>query len=172
MDRQADAALKRAIGMLEAILVRQIECHRSMLQVAGDKQDSIIQGDLEKLEKAVAEERKLVSLIEEEEEKRKAVMPLVKSGLGLEDSLEKLADVIAHMPQPERDRMMGVRNTLKELLEACQIKTRHNAELLKASLEHVESFLKTVSEAASPDVGYRKDGKRSGGGPTMIDRSA
>ena len=172
MDRQADAALKRAIGMLEAILGRQIECHRNMLQIAEEKQQSIVTGDLEKLEQVVANERKLVALIEDEESKRKAVMPLVRSGLGLDDSVEKLADVISHMPQPEQDRMMGVRNILKELLEACQIKTRHNAELLKASLEHVESFLRTVSEAATPETGYRRDGKRSGGGPTMIDRSA
>lgn len=172
MDTQANAALKRAIGMLEAILNRQIECHRSMLTLADAKRDSVLSGDLEKLEQTVAEERKLVARIEEEEDKRKAVMPMVRSGLGLGESVEKLAEVVSHMPQPERDKMMATRNTLKELLEQCQLKNRHNAELLKASLEHVESFLRTVSEAAAPDVGYRKDGKRSGGGPTLIDRSA
>lgn len=172
MDRQADAALRRAIGMLEAILGRQIELHRKMLLVAGEKQNSIVTGDLEKLEKTVADERQLVAGIEDEEKKRLAVMPLVKSGLGLDDTVEKLADVIAQMPQPERERMTAVRNTLKELLEACQLKTKHNSELLKASLEHVESFLRTVAEAANPDIGYRRDGKRAGGGPTMIDRSA
>lgn len=171
MDRQADAALKRAIGMLEAILGRQIDLHASMLKVAEDKQQSIISGDLEKLERAVGEERKLVANIEDEEKKRLAVMPLIRTGLGLDDSVEKLGDLIAEMPEPERERMTGVRNTLKQLLEACQIKTRHNAELLKASIEHVESFLKTLSEAARPDAGYGRDGKRSGGGPTIIDRS-
>lgn len=172
MDRQAEAALKRAIGMLEAILGRQIELHHAMLALADDKQNSIVAGDLEKLEKTVIEERKLVTQIEDEEKKRLTVMPMVKSGLGLDDSVEKLADVISRMPQPERDRMTEVRNTLKDLLEACQLKTRHNSELLKASLEHVESFLRTISEASSPDTGYRRDGKRSSGGPTMIDRSA
>lgn len=172
MDRQAEAALKRAIGMLEAILNRQIGLHKSMLALAEDKQNSIISGDLEKLEKTVIEERKLVTQIEEEEQKRLSVMPLVQKGLGLGDSVEKLADVIDRMPSPERERMTEVRDSLKGLLEACQLKTRHNSELLKASLEHVESFLRTISEAASPDAGYRRDGKKASGGPTMIDRSA
>ena len=47
--------------------------------------------------------------------------------------VEKLADVIALMPEPERSRMTAVRGDLKDVLEAVQIKTRHNAELLKAS---------------------------------------
>lgn len=172
MEKQAEAALKRAIGMLEAILVRQTGLQREMLRLAEDKQQAIVKGDLEKLEKTVADEKKLVCQIEEEEEKRLAVMPLVKSGLGLDESVEKLADVIASMPEPERERMANVRNDLKEILETCQVKTRHNAELLKASLEHVEAFLRTVSEAASPDANYRRDGKKGGSGPTIIDRSA
>ena len=172
MDKPAEAAMKRAIGMLEAILVRQTGLHREMLAVADVKQESIVKGDLARLEGAVSDERKLVQKIEEEEKKRAAVMPMVKSSLGLEESVEKLADIIAHMPAIERERLQQVRGELKTVLEECQIKTRHNAELLKASLEHVEAFLRTVSEAANPDANYGRDGKKGGGGPTMIDRSA
>lgn len=172
MDKQAEAALKRAIGMLDGILVRQTAVHQDMLTVAEAKQQAIIKGDLELLEKAVVEERQLVTKIEDEEKKRLAVMPLVRSGLGIGEEMEKLADVIALMPEPEKTRMTRVRDELKEVLEACQIKTRHNAELLKASLEHVESFLKTLAEESAKDTTYRKDGKKAGGGPGLIDRSA
>lgn len=172
MDKQADAALKRAIGMLEAILTRQIGIHREMLTVAQAKQEAILKGDLEKLEKAVIDERKLVARIEEEEEKRATVMPMVRKGLELDASVEKLQDVVEAMPEPERTRMRDVRSELKGLLEECQLKTRHNAELLKASLEHVEAFLRTISEAVAKETGYGRDGKRSGGGPAFIDRSA
>ncbi len=172
MDKQAEAALMRAIGMLEAILVRQTGIHREMLTVAGDKQTAIIKGDLALLERSVAAERKLVTGIEEEEKARLAVLPLVKKGLGAPAEVEKLTDVIALMPEPERSRMTAVRDDLKEVLEAVQIKTRHNAELLKASLEHVDSFLKAISDAAAPNRTYGNDGKKSGGGPTFIDRSA
>lgn len=172
MDKQADAALRRAIGMLEAILVRQTGIHREMLAVAEAKQESIIKGDLEKLEKSVADEKKLVAAIEEEERKRQAVTPLVKSGLGADKDVEKLADVIALMPEPERSRMTKIRDELKEILEACQLKTRHNSELLKTSLEHVDSFLRTLADASAQDATYRRDGKKSGGGPSFIDRNA
>jgi flagellar biosynthesis/type III secretory pathway chaperone len=171
MDRQADAALKRAIGMLEAILARETDVHREMLAVAESKQAAIVQGDLEALEKSVTDERRLVVRIEDEERKRLAVMPLVKSGLGADDGVEKLADVIAMMPEPERGRMSEVRDELKVVLEACQLRTRHNAELLKASLEHVDAFLRSLSDATSKDATYKRNGKRSGGGPGLIDRS-
>lgn len=172
MDRQADAALRRAIGMLEAILIRESAIHREMLDVAEVKQNAIIHGDLEKLEKAVADEKSIVARIEEEEKKRLAVMPLVRNGLGIGPDVEKLADVIVLMPEPERSRMTKVRDELKDVLEKAQIKTRHNSELLKASLEHVESFLRAVSDAVTQDNNYKRDGKRSGGGPSIIDRNA
>ncbi len=171
MDRQADAALRRAIGMLEAILVRQTAIHRDMLVVADAKRDAIIKGDLEQLEKSVIDERALVAKIEEEERKRLAVMPLVKTGLDAPAETEKLADVVALMPSPERERMTAVRGELKTVLEDCQIRTRANAELLKASLEHVEAFLRTLAEETAKDRTYTRKGKRPGGGSGLIDRS-
>ena len=172
MDAQTEAALKRAIGMLEAILSRQIELHRRMAEVAEEKRESIIKGDIEKLEAAVSEERQLIAKIEEEENNRQGVMPLLIGHLGLPRETQKLADVIAHFPEADRERMMAIRNELREILEAVRLKTRHNAELLKTSMDHVESFLKSLSEATAPDSNYRKNGKRGGGGPAIIDRNA
>jgi flagellar biosynthesis/type III secretory pathway chaperone len=171
MDKPTEAALKRAIGMLEAILVRQTAIHRDMLVVAADKQDAIIKGDLEKLEKAVMDERALVAKIEDEENRRVAVMPLVKSGMKVPADVEKLEGIIDFMPEPEKTRMTAVRSELKTVLEECQIRTRHNAELLKASLEHVEAFLRSLAQETAKDNTYTRNGKKSGGGSGLIDRS-
>lgn len=170
MDKQAEAALKRAIGMLEAILIRQTDLHRRMLVVADAKHEAIMKGALEHLEHAVQEERKLVANIEEEEKARLAVMPLIKGQLGIDPSVEKLAEVVDAMPEPEKTAMNKVRSDLKEVIEQCHVKTRHNSELLKASLEHVEGFLRTLSEAVQTDVKYDAKGKRTGGGPSLLDR--
>lgn len=172
MDNEAEAALASAIDMLETILKRQIELHTTMVTVAENKRESIIKGDIEALEKVVAEERRLVGSIEEEEKQRQAVMPLLRKCLGLDDSVEKLMDVIEKMPEPRRSEMTGIRNRLRDLLEQCRLLARHNAELLKTSLDHVEAFLRGIAEAASQDAAYNHKGKRSGGGPTIIDRSA
>lgn len=172
MDKPADAALKRAIGMLEATLGRQIGLHRDMKTVAEAKRDSIVKGDIEALESAVAEERKLVSKIEEEEEARLAVLPMVKRGLGVPDGDDKLSDLVNRLPEPERSRLEAIRLELKAIIEECRRLTRHNAELLKASLEHVEGFLRSVAEASQPDSNYNKKGKRNLGGPTLLDRNA
>lgn len=173
MPTPAEAALKRAINMLEGILTRQAGLHEQMLALAEDKRDSIISGNVQKLEQTVAAERKVVTEIETEENNRKGVMPLLRSSLGLDQSVEKLADIIAAMPESERERMMAVRNDLKAKVEAVQLKTRHNAELLKTSLGHVEAFLKSVQEAArSGPANYTQKGRLSGGGPAFLDRNA
>ncbi len=170
MDKPADAALKRAIGMLEAILKREVDIHREMIAVAVNKRDSIIEGNIARLEGAVADEKKLVGRIEEEEKKRLAVMPLVKNGLGLALHVEKLRDVIEAMPEPERGRLLATRNELKQVMEESQLKARANAELLKASLEHLDSFMRSLNDAVQKDATYKRDGKKAGGGPSIIDR--
>lgn len=172
MDKPGEAALKRAIGMLEATLKRQIELHNAMKGVAENKRETIIKGDLEALEKVVAEEKQLVAEIEEEEKARTAVMPMVRRGLDMESEEDKLSDLIERMPEPERTRLEKVRLELKDAIEECRRLTRHNAELLKASLEHVEAFLRTVAEASKPDANYNRRGRRDLGGPTLLDRNA
>ena len=166
------AALRRAIGMLEAILVRQTGLHREMLARAEEKRRSIVGGNLEELERTVAAEKKLVADVENEERKRLAVMPLVRSGLGIDAGTEKLGDVISRFPEPERGRLGLVREELKGVLEEFQIKNRHNAELLRTSLAHVESFLRAVADSVRDGAGYRRDGRPAGGGSAIIDRNA
>ncbi|MDR2390481.1 MAG: flagellar protein FlgN [Planctomycetota bacterium] len=172
MDKQAEAALKRVIGMLEAILVREIGLHRELIVLAGDKRESILKGDLEKMEKTVTAEKRLVTMIGDEERKRRAVMPLLKSGLGLDNSVERLEEIIRVFPEPERGKMGAVRAELLEAVEAVQMKSRHNAELLKASLAHVEAFFRGIVESAGADSTYGRNGGRIGNGPAIIDRSA
>lgn len=172
MDKAAEAALKRAIGMLEGILSRLIQLHREMSAVADSKRESILKGSVEELEKSVSEEKRLIDLIEDEEKRRQAVMPLIKNTLGVDASVEKLPEVIERMPEPERTRMAEVRGELRAILDECNVKSRHNAELLKTSIDHVEAFLRTITESAQKDANYGRNGKRSGGGPTLLDRNA
>ncbi|MDR0362308.1 MAG: flagellar protein FlgN [Planctomycetota bacterium] len=171
MDKAAEAALKRAVGMLEAILVRQTDLHRAMLETAGEKRESIIKGDLPALEAAVFREKGLVAEIEDEERKRQAVMPMLRRGLGVGDDVEQLAEVAEKFHEPDRTRILSLAGGLKDVIEDVRKITRHNAELLKASLEHVDAFLRTIAEASSPDTNYRRDGSRPTG-PTLIDRNA
>lgn len=168
-DKQAQAALRRAVGILEAVLARQTGLHRSMIAVAEAKRHSVVKGDLEGLERAVADEKRLVAAIEEEEAKRLAVMPMIQRQLGAGGGT--LSDLIARLPEPDRGRLAGVREDLRRAIEECRRKTRHNAELLRASLEHVDAFLKSVAAAVSPDANYRPDGKKRAGS-AIIDRNA
>ncbi|MDR1613277.1 MAG: flagellar protein FlgN [Planctomycetota bacterium] len=171
MDKASEAALKRACGMLEAVLERQIVLHRAMLEAAGEKRESIIRGDLPALEAVVSKERELVARIEDEERKRQAVMPMLRRGLGVGDDVEKLSDIANMTDDPEKTRLLSLADELKTVVEEVRKITRHNSELLKASLEHVDAFLRTVAEAAHPGNSYRRDGSRPTG-PTLIDRNA
>ena len=167
-----NAAIRRTLDMLIAILERETVLHEEMLAAAEIKQQVIIQGDLPGLEEIISREKELIAGIEEEEVKRKTVMPMLQKNLGMENEAQKLSDIVNLLVEPEKALLSGVREKLRQTLTACRIKTRQNAELLKASLAHVDAFLRTVSEAVSKDANYNKSGKRGGNSPALLDRSA
>lgn len=167
-----EAGLQRGLLILTAVLEKEIELHRSMVLAAGVKREAIISGDLPGLETILVREKELVAAIEEEENKRLAVQPLVRRGLGLGQDPGKLDDVINCLEGEAKAKLTKVRDELREVLNECRKRTRHNAELLKASLAHVDAFLKTVADATCPDANYGKNGRRVGGGQARLDRSA
>ena len=53
-----------------------------------------------------------------------------------------------------------------------RFKDRINAELLRASLEHVDAFLRSVREASGATSSYNPRGKSQSGGRSLIDHNA
>ena len=160
------------LGDLEAMLDREIRLHEPMLELAEKKRVAVIQGDLPALEAILERERELVAGIEKAEAAREAALRAARVAVGLPETEGRLEDIVARLSEPERSRIGGEREKLRSLLDELRKKSRHNAELLKASLAHVEAFLRAVADAARADKPYGKDGRPTGGGGAFLDRNA
>ena len=160
------------LAELEAMLGREIRLHSPMLELAEKKRVAVIQGDLPGLEAILAEERKLVAEAEAGAAAREAALRTARVAVGLPETEGRLEDIVARLPEPERSRIGEEREKLRSLLDELRKKSRHNAELLKASLAHVEAFLRAVADAARADKPYGKDGRPTGGGGAFLDRDA
>ena len=160
-----------ALAGLETMLGREIRLHEPMLALAEQKRVAVIQGDLPGLEAILEQERKLVAEVEKGAEAREAALRAARVAVGLPEAEGRLEEIMARLPEPERSRLGEEREKLRSLLDELRKKSRHNAELLKASLAHVEAFLRAVADAARADKPYGKDG-RPAGGSAFLDRNA
>ena len=163
---------KTPLADLEAMLGREIRLHEPMLEIAERKRVAVIQGDLPALEAILEQERQLVAEAEEGEATRESALRAARVAVGLPETEGRLEDIVARLSEPERSRIGEEREKLRSLLDDLRKKSRHNAELLKASLAHVEAFLRAVADAARADKRYGKDGRPSGGGSAFLDRNA
>lgn len=163
---------KQLFANLEKILEQLAELHSCLLEAAERKRVVIIEGDIRMMEELLQLELGLVAEVEKAEVDREKIVADAVELLGLDSEKTKLVDIIDKLEPETATGLRNVQERLRVIIDELRYRSRQNAELLKASMEHVEEFLRTVSEAASPEKGYGRDGKRLSGGLSLLDRSA
>ncbi len=163
--------MNATLQSLAAVLERETNLHGQLLAAAEAKRQAIIHGDLATMEKLLAEERMLIAEVERAESERQRLTAAARQLLQLGEEA-KLPELIARAPEAEGRQLAAVRERLREVLDKLRQRTRRNGELLRASLQHIEGFLRTVLEAADPHPQYDRDGRRAAGPFRLFDRSA
>lgn len=164
--------MKTTLNDLEAVLRREADLHARLLVAAEGKREAIIKGDLPGMEALLATEQDMLRQVEDAEVERQRLTQAARHALGLAGDDPKLAAIIQAAPEPHSARLAQVRTQLRDVLDEFRFRTRQNGELLKASIEHVEAFLRLVAEAARPGAGYGQKGKKVAGSLRLLDRSA
>jgi len=157
---------------LEEVLRREVDLHQELLEAAEGKRTAIILGDLKGLEDLLQRENRLIAGVEAEEAKRAGLIAAARTEFDLQEDPVRMQAIIARAPEPHAERLQRVRERLRETLDALRYRTRQNAELLRASIAHVDGFLHMVAQAGSPEALYGRDGRRKTGEFSLLDRSA
>ncbi len=160
------------LTQLETILTCEVELHLQLLDAAEAKREAIIKGDLTSLENLLQHEQHLIGRVENEEARRLALVKEARRELELGTGPVKMKDIIAKAPSPWNRNLSHVRERLREVLDKLRFRTRQNAELLHASIEHANAFMRMVQEAAGGDSTYGRDGKRRLGTFRLLNKSA
>ncbi len=161
-----------ALDKLTRVLSHETELHESLLKVAEDKRSAIIEGDLDLMEESLQQEQVFIAEVEKAEVERIRITAAVQAELGLTEEPVKLARIIEVAPDPQAGGLQTVHRELTEVVTRLRYRTRQNAELMKASMEHVEGFLRAVAEACASQVGYGSDGLKRNTSVSLLDRSA
>jgi flagellar biosynthesis/type III secretory pathway chaperone len=157
---------------LNEVLALEAELHEKLLVAAERKRGAVLEGNLAGLEEILKVEQALIAQVEQAEEKRTALTAVSAAELELASESVKMSDIIAKAPEPFAAKLGKTRQRLRAALDTLRYRTRQNAELLQASLEHVKAFMKMVAEASAPSAEYGSDGRKKAGGVRLLDKSA
>lgn len=159
---------------LETQLATLASAHEEMLVYMAEKRNAIVDGNIAAMEETLQNEQRVLETIEKAEETRKRLVEQARIDLGIKGRPVKLAQIVAAAGEPAASRLKAVHERLKGAMDTLRYRSRQNAELLKASMEHVEQFLQLVREAAGgkQSVTYGPDGRKNKGSLKMLDRCA
>ena len=158
---------------LASVLRHEIDLHEALFAAAEEKRLAIIAGDLSRMEQLLVEEHQVIDQVRVAEEKRQGLTLTACEELGLPVRGTRLAAIAEVAPAPHGETLRGIHNTLRELIDRLRYRNRQNAELLSASLSHVDAFMQAVGEACQEPAGYGRDAQvKATRMHSMLDRSA
>ena len=163
--------MKELLTRLEKILILQAQIHQKLLDEAELKRLAIIGGSIEDMESILAREKELLSNSEKAEAARQTVAGELKALLNIDEEPLRVQSIIDRVGR-EAPGLDKARQALKQIIEKLRYRTRQNEELLKASIEHVNGFLKAVNDATASNQTYGRQGQNGKGSLRILDRTA
>lgn len=164
--------MSTSLQALEAVLRNETELHASLLEAAEAKRNAIIDGDIDAMETVLKAEEQLIGLVEEAEVIRQDLVRSLQEELQIEQEPVKMSMILACIGEAGAT-LAKVHEELRAVLDKLRYRSRQNAELLKASMEHVNAFLHLVAQASANNASlYNKKGQRGAGNLGLLDHRA
>lgn len=143
--------MQKDIMELEKILEQEIEACSKLEKYITDKKDFLVKGDIDGVMKTDNELEKYNSAIEKLEEKRQQLYP----------DKSTLSEIIQTIEEKNRAKNIeNLKDRLNEMLKKTQKQNDINAELIKHSLNIIESSISSIINVLVPENSiYNNKGK-------------
>ena len=161
------------LNKLATVLEEEKGLYSELTQLAHDKQQVIINNDVEKLADYLRNEQELIEKIEKKEKERRRVVISLCSDIDMPEqdlSFSKLRDYINDDSKKELEEL---KSGLLEVLEELQRVNDANKKLIEEALNLNDFNVKILTEATSPSAStYSKKGSNGNKPRRLIDTRA
>ena len=137
---------------LTALLTSECEAYEKLVKVSSQKTQTIIDGDIEKLQKITMQEQELTDMLQGMENKRLETVKDIAIVINKEDevlTITRLAELMDGQPEVAKT-LVELRDRLKVVLGEMKAVNDKNEILLKQAIEMVEfdlSLVKSMRQA-------------------------
>jgi len=164
--------LKEIISQLMLVLKDQLEAYKELLNLAKDKTDILIKGDVKLLEEITCVEQNLILTLGKLEEERCSIV------LKLAQMYKKDVDEVKHdfiaklLPREEAEAFSKINKELKDVIGKVQESNKINGRLIRQALEYIEFSIELLTDAGDNKTNYSADGVRTQETIHFIDKKA
>ncbi len=151
---------------LTELLTSECEAYEKLVKVSSQKTRTIIDGDIEKLQKITMQEQELTDMLQGMEKKRLETVKDIAIVINKEDeelTITRLAELMDGQPKVQKE-LLNLRDRLKVVLGEMKAVNDKNEMLLKQAIEMVEfdlSLIKSLRQAPET-ANYNKNAYNTG----------
>lgn len=148
------------------LLTSECEAYEKLVKVSSQKTRTIIDGDIEKLQKITMQEQELTDMLQGMEKKRLETVKDIAIVINKEDeelTITRLAELMDGQPKVQKE-LLNLRDRLKVVLGEMKAVNDKNEMLLKQAIEMVEfdlSLIKSLRQAPET-ANYNKNAYNTG----------
>jgi flagellar biosynthesis/type III secretory pathway chaperone len=156
-------------------LVKLNDAHLILLETAEDKKRSILENDMDALNRIVAKENKMMKNIIELERLRTAAVDefLKQRGFAATQSMTISTLIRMVVKAEEKQALSNAQSTLSDTLQKLKQLNAINQQLIKQSLEFIEYSIDLLSGSSEQEITYSNQPQHSKGyGPGLFDTKA
>ncbi len=130
------------------LLREETEAHRRLLELAREEQRALVRGDVEALQRLVAEQEQLVGAVRGLERARMQLLELVAERAGRPVEGLSLRELVSSCPPDVGRRLEDQRQQLSEVLRELADVNKANALLVRAHLDYTRHLVGLLAHAA------------------------
>lgn len=143
-------------GMVDRLLMaleKDCEIYAEILRIGEEKKDTIIKGDIEKLDQITKREHALIASLMKLEEIRDKIISEIMRQTGLQ-KVNVIDDIITVVDDGSKQKIESVKRKLSNLMSDVKDVNESNGALLKQSLDMIEFNVNLMSSIGETETNY------------------
>ncbi|WP_243356010.1 flagellar protein FlgN [Bacillus litorisediminis] len=123
--------------VLQSQLEKLLQLHQEVLLLSQQKTEVVKKGDMENLQQILKKEQKLILELDRAEKERQAAAQVIVP------SAEKptIENCLPQLSQEQQEKLIGLRDKLKEVIAQIELQNNLNYELIQQSLQFIHVSL-------------------------------
>ena len=151
--------LEQSIENLIKILVYQTKLYFTLVKLAEEKSDIIIENNISKIETHTQKEKEFVSEMQKLEAVRMQIVEQITVLLGEGGRSFTVSEIIQRIKGGQREKLSDARQGLIERIEALKKKNELNEKLIKNQLEYIDFSINLFAGDNLATNDYGQSGK-------------
>jgi hypothetical protein len=139
---------KQLVNLIE-LINKEVNSLESFLRLLAEEEECLINNRFDLLERSIHQQEQAISQARHLEKNRKEITAWLSKDLKLEQEEPSISKLVQLLDSSYSSRLNELQKTLLELHRKVEIQRKKNEELIKESMEHIDSSIKFLIDNTS-----------------------